>query len=155
MISAVFQVMWWLQIREKKPHPHHCFLRGMGSAQRVTDPRRGSFTFQSHTGIEQEAPTSPCTCWPHPLFLRKAGTKTRRQKQIEQKNSPTTKPSPLRIPRKHVPYKYMSSVINSRVPFRVRSNCLALLGTTDTSKPRALCSATWSSAWGYLFSFFK
>lgn len=60
----------------------------------------------------------------------------------------------LKIPRKHVLDKYMTSVINSRVPFRIRSNRLVLLGTADTSKQKALYSATWSPACGYLFPFF-
>lgn len=93
----------------------------------------------------------PMHLLPPPLFPGKAGIKMRRQETIRTEKQPAPTSS-LRIPRKHVPYKYMSSVINSHVPFRGRSNCLALLGTTDTSKPRALCSATWSSAWGYLFS---
>lgn len=81
--------------------------------------------------------------------LKKAGVETRTQKGIAEGKSPF-----LKIPRKHVPYKYMTSVINRLVPFRIRSNCLALLGTTDTSKQKALYSATWSSACGYLFPFF-
>lgn len=81
--------------------------------------------------------------------LKKAGVETRTQKGIAEGKSPF-----LKIPRKHVPYKYMTSVINRLVPFRIRSNCLALLGTTDTSKQKALYSATWSPAYGYLFPFF-